>query len=111
MGLPSGVFSSVNSGRLQIAFGGLYQCAYVGGHNTDFPGSGQPSVLIRCVADNGTHRESQLIDFLGASALIEFDYVAGENVGVSMTVVSYAYGGFGAVGVINLRIGCTLIKR
>jgi hypothetical protein len=105
MALPSGLFSSASSGYLQMVFSGDWAV-----NSADW-GSGTSDILLRCIADNGTLRQTAVIGVKAASALIEMDYVAGSNVAVSMEVISHDIDGAGTVEARNLRIRCYLIKR
>lgn len=105
MSVPSGTFTNPVSGRLQVTFSGTWLT------NSSDWGSGAWSLALRCVVDNGTIRQTAIIDILTSSAIIELDYTSNTNVSVSMAEISYNIVGAGTVAATKLRIGCCLIKR
>lgn len=107
MGLPSGTFNSASSGYLQISFGGTWYKQLGGDWG---PGTGL-SLYLRCIANDGTDRKTAVLGFETNSAMIEFDYVGGTDVTVSMEVIAYSLDGPSTVGAYKLLIRCYLIKR
>jgi hypothetical protein len=109
MALPSGSFSSAQSGRLQVVFSGQFFT----NTGNDF-GTGTLGLVIRCrVGSGGTVQTSVLSLSAGnASAVIERDYVGGSGaVPVAMEYVTHSFAGPSTVGINKCRIACYLIKR
>ena len=107
MGLPSGVFSSASSGRLQIGFSGVW----TQNSGADWgPGTGL-QLNLRCVATNGADRRTAVLGFQTTTATMDFDYVAGTDVSVAMEFINREFDGPSTVRAHKLLIRCYLIKR
>lgn len=108
MGLPSGTFNSSSSGLLQVTFTGIWTETNV---DSDWSPGGANELWLRGIADNGTDRKTVLLGFPNNSGVVEFNYVGGTNVTVSMEVESYNLSGISSVRAKKLLIRCYLIKR
>lgn len=109
MALPSGNFSSANTGRLQVFFSGQFD-TNTGG---DF-GSGTLELIIRCKVGSGGDLQTAILRLSAgvASATLERDYTGGSgNVAVAMEYVSHSFDGPSSVHFSNCRIACYLVKR
>jgi hypothetical protein len=109
MALPTGNFSSANSGRLQVFFSGQFSTQDGG----DF-GSGTLQLTIRCKVGAGANLQTAILQLTGgaASATLERDYTGGSgNVAVAMEYVAHSFSGPSSVHFSNCRIACYLIKR
>ena len=110
MALPSGNFSSANSGRLQVVFSGQFSTQT----GNDFGTGTGLQLLIRCKLGSGGDLQTAILSLSAgtASATLERDYVGGSgNVPVAFEYVSHALDGPSTVRFEKCRIGCYLIKR
>jgi hypothetical protein len=109
MGYPSGIFTSPNSGKLQISFSGEFYSSSGGGAPAWFGGSGA-GMFIRLLCSAGSR--TTVISDQGPSNLIEMDYVAGTSVPVSISLLARQAGaGIYSQSAANLTIRCILMKR
>lgn len=108
MGFPSGLFSSANSGRLQVTF-----CAdYLTNSGADFTHGSTLNIIIRCFVGTGASRQTSVIDAAVHGTVIERDYVGGSGgVLVGMEEISHSFSGPSSIRAFNLACNCYLIKR
>lgn len=107
MGVPSGNFSSANSGRLQVVFAADYTTN--AGH--DFS-SDTLDLRLRCKVGSGGDLQTGIISINNHSCVIERDYTGGSgNVAVAMEELDHTFSGPSSVTAFNLSIACYLIKR
>ncbi len=107
MALPSGNFSSPNSGQLFVNFSGSFTA-----YNPDF-GSGASDILCRCEVfdETGTLRGNGLLSRLNGGVTLIVDYPGGGVVWTaSITEVNHTIKGPGWVSLVA-RISARLAKR
>lgn len=110
MALPSGNFSSGNSGRLQVVFSGQFYTQT----GNDWGSGTALNLVIRCKLGAGAALQTGVLALSSGnnSCVLEMDYVGGSgDVPVAMEYVSHNLSGPSTVGFGPARIACYLIKR
>ncbi|MDP2004401.1 MAG: hypothetical protein Q8K45_01885 [Rubrivivax sp.] len=105
MGVPSGTFSNLASGRLQVTFGG----DWVTNTGADF-GTGVTDMVLRGYVGSGESLQSVILNINVHSGVVERDYVGGTSVPVGMELVSSSLSGPASITAKNLRVTCRLFS-
>jgi predicted heme/steroid binding protein len=110
MALPSGNFSSGQTGRLQVVFSGQFYTQ----SGSDWGNGTALELVIRCKLGAGADLQTGVLRLSAGhnSVTLERDYVGGSgNVAVAFEYVSHNLSGPSTVGFSKARVSCYLIKR
>lgn len=107
MGLPSGVFSHPDAGRLRVIFNGKW---WVNSGDPVFT-YGSWELILRAFVGSGAGRSTALMAVGVNTAVVELEYAGGYvMVPVGMEYVSHHLAGAGTVAAYNLRVACHLLR-